>query len=68
MTQRIEWSKIRAGMKDLTKRGLHYKPEIVTAFFMGEGLPKPAFEHVHIPGRKFRLDVSWPAISSGCWK
>ena len=65
VTNRIEWSKVRAGMPDLPKRGLHYKPEIVSAYFKQEGLPAPVFEHVHIPGRKFRLDVAWPQYKIG---
>lgn len=52
---------------------MHYKPSIVSAYFVECGLPKPVFEHQHIPGRKFRLDVAWPEhkvgieVQGGVW-
>jgi very-short-patch-repair endonuclease len=42
-----------------------YKPAIVAAYYRHEGLPDPEFEVCHIPGRKFRLDVAWPAAKVG---
>ncbi|MFH1744504.1 MAG: hypothetical protein ABIH23_36330 [bacterium] len=38
---------------------MKYKAEIVRAFYMQEGLPKPTFEH-RFCDRRWRLDVAWP--------
>lgn len=52
---------------------MHYKPAIVSAYFVESGLPAPVFEHQHIPGRKFRIDVAWPdhkvgiEVQGGVW-
>jgi hypothetical protein len=44
---------------------MHYKPEIVSAYFVECGLPKPEFEFTYIPNRKFRMDVGWPLLKVG---
>lgn len=44
---------------------MNYKPEIVSAYYVEMGLPKPVFEHDYIPGRKFRLDIAWPDYKVG---
>ena len=44
---------------------MKYNPSIVSAYFKAEGLPAPVFEHQYIPGRKFRLDIAWPACRVG---
>lgn len=52
---------------------MHYKPDIVTAYFVECGLPAPVYEYRHIPGRKYRLDVAFPAhkvgveVQGGLW-
>jgi len=42
-----------------------YNPEIVRAYYTQQGLPEPVFEYCHIAGRKFRLDIAWPALKIG---
>lgn len=37
-----------------------YKPEIVIAYYLGQGLPRPDFEWVFCNTRKFRFDIAWP--------
>jgi very-short-patch-repair endonuclease len=42
-----------------------YSEVVVKAWFREVGLPEPVFEHKHIPGRLFRLDLAWPAEKVG---
>ena len=44
---------------------MKYKPEIVTAWLRSCGFPAPVYEYQHIPGRRFRLDIAWPAVRVG---
>ena len=44
---------------------MHYKSQIVSAYYKSQGLPEPEFEVEYIPGRKFRLDVAWPQYKIG---
>jgi hypothetical protein len=50
-----------------------YSEVVVKAWFREVGLPEPVFEHKHIPGRLFRLDLAWPAekvgieVQGGLW-
>lgn len=44
---------------------MHYNPKIVKLYYTQMGLPEPIFEHPHIPGRQFRLDIAWPAQKIG---
>lgn len=50
-----------------------YSTLVVKAWFKECGLPEPVFEHRHIEGRKFRLDVAWPRervgieVQGGIW-
>lgn len=52
---------------------MKYKPEIVSAYYVSEGLPKPVFEYQHIPERRFRLDIAFPQhkvgveVQGGIW-
>lgn len=43
----------------------YYSEQIVAAWFQECGLPAPIFEHVHVPGRRFRLDLAWPQYRVG---
>jgi hypothetical protein len=55
------------------KQRQSYAPNIVVAWFRECGIPEPVFEYAHIPGRRFRLDIAWPAhrvgleIQGGLW-
>ena len=51
--------------KTSKQRGIHYKPEIVSAYFKSQGLPEPQFELQYIPNRKFRLDIGWEKLKVG---
>jgi hypothetical protein len=42
-----------------------YQPAVVSAWFRECGLPEPTYEHAHIPGRRFRLDIAWPGVRVG---
>jgi hypothetical protein len=42
-----------------------FSPQVVTAWFTECGLPPPRYEHQHVPGRKFRLDIAWPDCKCG---
>lgn len=44
---------------------MKYKPQIVTAYYVQQGLPAPAYEYCHIPDRKFRLDLAFPPWKVG---
>lgn len=40
---------------------MKYNPKIVAAFLVQSGLPRPEFELVFAPPRRWRFDVAWPA-------
>jgi hypothetical protein len=50
-----------------------YKPAIVTAWMLAQGIPAPAYEHRFHPTRLWRFDLAWPArllyleIDGGIW-
>jgi hypothetical protein len=52
---------------------MHYKPEIVSAYFVECGLPKPEFEFRFLTERRFRFDIAWPQnkiyveVCGGLW-
>lgn len=56
-----------------TPRKQAYNRQVVTAYFTQMGLPTPVYEHQHIEGRKYALDISFPAhrlgieIEGGVW-
>lgn len=54
-------------------KNVSYNQQIVTAYFCEFGIPAPIFEFVHIPSRRFRLDLCWPdkkigiEVQGGIW-
>ena len=42
-----------------------YKPQIVAAYYVACGLPKPEFEFRFHPTRKWRFDIAWPSTTNG---
>lgn len=52
---------------------MRYKPQIVSAYYVSEGLPEPQFEIQHIPDRLYKLDIGWAEhkigveVQGGIW-
>jgi len=44
---------------------MKYNPKLVSMYYKQMGLPLPVFEHQHIPGRQFRLDIAFPDYKLG---
>lgn len=39
---------------------MKYNPRVVDAYYRTLGLPKPVFELVFAPPRRWRFDIAWP--------
>jgi very-short-patch-repair endonuclease len=52
---------------------MKYKKEIVNVWFKECGIPKPEYEYLFHPVRKWRMDIAWPdhkvylEVDGGIW-
>lgn len=52
---------------------MKYNEQVVSQYYISQGLPEPVFEHHIIPDRKFRWDIAFPSnkvaieVQGGIW-